>query len=56
MMRDIVAYYKFGHVVHATAASSRGQPIPIGKEAASAEVSAYDKERLQRLEGLRAEM
>lgn len=48
--RDIVAFYKLGHFVHATAATSRGVPVPIGKDAASAKQSDYDTERLKREE------
>ena len=54
LMRDIIAYYKFGHLVHATAATHRGEPVPIGKSFASAKVSAYDEERLKRREALLA--
>ena len=50
LMRDIIAYYKLGHVVHASAATHRGKPIPIGQSAASAKTSDYDEERLKRLE------
>jgi len=31
LLRDIIAYYKLGHLVHATAATHRGVPLPIGK-------------------------
>ena len=55
LMRDIICYYKFGHIKYATAATSRGEPIPIGESAASAKVSEYDKERLERLESFRAQ-
>ena len=54
LMRDIVAYYKFGHLVHATAATHRGEPIPIGKSLATAKTSTYDEERLQRREAFLA--
>ena len=53
-MRDIVCYYKFGHFVHATAATHRGEPVPIGKDAAAAKPSAYDEKRLKRLAAIRA--
>jgi hypothetical protein len=49
-MRDIIAYFKFGHFVHATAATHLGEPVPIGQDAASAKTSKYDEERLKRLE------
>ena len=35
LLRDIIAYYKLGHLVHATAATHRGEPIPIGKVVSS---------------------
>ena len=49
VMRDIVSFYKHGHFKHAHAASSRGEPVPIGKDEASAVPSTYDTERLVRL-------
>ena len=54
MMRDIIAYYKFGHVVRAHAATHRGKPIPIGEDMTVAKTSEYDKARLQRLEEIQA--
>jgi hypothetical protein len=54
LMRDIIAFYKLGHLVHATAATHRGKPIPIGKDKASAKPSEYDKGRLERLEAIEA--
>ena len=54
LMRDIIAYYKLGHLVHATAATHRGKPIPIGKDKASAKPSEYDTGRLERLEAFEA--
>jgi hypothetical protein len=53
LMRDIVAYFKCGHVKHAHAATHRGRPIPIGDNATVAQPSQYDKERMERLEGIR---
>jgi len=50
LTRDIVAYYKLGHLVHARAATHRGTPIPIGKDITSAVVSEYDTARLKRCE------
>mmetsp|Transcript_63625 Transcript_63625/g.189666 ORF Transcript_63625/g.189666 Transcript_63625/m.189666 type:complete len:828 (+) Transcript_63625:1660-4143(+) len=55
LMRDIVAYYKLGHLVHAHAATHRGEPIPIGKDATSAKPSEYDAERLARLKAIHAD-
>jgi hypothetical protein len=54
LLRDIIAYYKLGHLVHATAATHRGVPLPIGKDAASAGPSEYDRERLKRFEKIGA--
>eukprot|EP00966_Prymnesium_polylepis_P092734 2146468-Prymnesium_polylepis.1 len=54
LMRDITAYYKLGHLVYATAATHRGEPIPIGKDAASAKPSEYDLQRLGRLKSFHA--
>ena len=53
-MRDIIAHYKLGHLVHATAATHRGVPMLIGKDVTSAEQSEYDMERLKRLASTRA--
>ena len=47
-MRDIVTFYKHGHIKHAHAATHCGKPIPIGDDAASARVSQYDEERVKR--------
>ena len=47
-MRDIAAYYKEGHLRHATAATHRGVPLPIGKDSESAKPSEYDTLRLER--------
>ena len=54
LLRDLIAYYKLGHLVHATAATHRGEPLPIGKDAASAKPSEYDRARLERLARTRA--
>ena len=48
-MRDIIAYYKLGHLVYATAGTHCGEPIPIGKDTASAKPSEYDQARRERL-------
>jgi len=48
LMRDIAAYYKEGHLLHATAATHRGVPLPIGKDSESAKPSEYDMLRLER--------
>ena len=53
-MRDIIAYYKFGHMKHASAATYDGAPIPIGENAALAKPSEYDVDRLKRLAAIRA--
>jgi len=53
-MRDIIAHYKRGHLVHATAATHRGEPMLIGEDAASAKQSKYDEERLERQKKLHA--
>ena len=52
--RDIISYYKMGHMVHATAATHNGEPVPIGQDAASATTSEYDTQRLERLSKRRA--
>ena len=54
-MRDIVAYFKHGHLKHATAATHRGKPVPIGADAATAKESEYDKTRLDRLAAVKAQ-
>lgn len=54
LMRDIVCFYKFGHLRHATAASHRGKPVPIGQDLTSAGTSEYDRQRLERLEAARS--
>jgi len=53
-MRDIIAHYTRGHLVHATAATHRGVPMLIGQDAASAQQSDYDTLRLERLNTTRA--
>ena len=55
-MRDIIYFYRHGHVKHASAASARGKAIPIGPNAASAKVSDLDVARLAELEKIKAAM
>lgn len=50
-MRDIVAFYRHGHLLHAKAGTHCGTPIPIGETAVTAKPSAYDETRLELLKG-----
>ena len=54
-MRDIVAFYRHGHLLHAKAGTHCGTPIPIGETAVTAKPSAYDETRLELLERLRTQ-
>ena len=47
-MRDIFSHYKRGHLVHAHAASHRGEPMLIGKNLETATISEHDKARVVR--------
>ena len=53
-MRDIICFYRHGHLKHASAASARGEPIPIGPSCANAKVSKYDVARLEEYKKIKA--